>query len=119
MEPLSFKEFEVDVLEATSKLIENFDLQIVHLDKYQIYAGNSKAAIWFYHEDVYSLKMVLVNVKTDEKIPFLQLFENRDIKHLYPQEAEKKCLRKMLRKRPEIELVDYYHSDICKIKKNV
>jgi len=116
MKPLSFKEFEEDILEITSEVVERYNLKINHLDEYQIYASNEKSAFWFYHEAIYTLNMIFVDVKTDEKTPFYKLFEIKNIKNLYPKKPEPKCLEEIQKKRPKMDMANYYYSDICIIK---
>lgn len=117
MEPLSFEEFKEDVLEITHELISKYNLTINLVDKYQIYASNDKGGFWFYHEDLYSLNMVYVDVKTDVKTPFLELFKNKNIEYLYPYKSDEECVKRMLLKRQNTDTTQRYHKDVCRIKK--
>ncbi|MBC8766531.1 hypothetical protein H4O18_00870 [Arenibacter sp. BSSL-BM3] len=117
MGPLSFKDFKEDVTEITHGAINKYGLTINLIDEYQIYASNKMGGFWFYHEDIYILNMVYVDVKTDIKTPFLELFKNKNIECLYPFEAGEECVKSMILKRQNTDKTQRYHKDICRIKK--
>jgi hypothetical protein len=111
MKPFSTKYFKEDFLLTFKNIINKFNFKIIKSDESSLFIANSKGGIWIFYEG-HSLQYMYIEIKSDLKQHFYELFKSKNIIDKYETSPKKECLEKFA-KRENFESEKFYYEDLC------